>query len=218
MTQVVGATRWPGHEGLKAPQEPWPQGPEDKDQDRGFRSGACLKPCPESLTTRWAKPRTEGPTSGFVGAPEPKLTGEASFGPVDSQTWAPQGTAGWSKGAPTPVPDGGVAWDPEPKLAGEASPGRGTPRPGPLRVRQAGGRELPSQGPAGRCSGRCSLNTAMQSPRQRLPPRGPPVATESKLTGEALLGPVDFQTPAFSCIVIIFETLSVISVSRNYLS
>ncbi|KAJ1189483.1 hypothetical protein NDU88_006228 [Pleurodeles waltl] len=50
-----------------------------------------------------AHPRAQwGPAWG----PEAKLAGEASPGPVDSQFWAPQGTAGWKTRAPTPGPVG----------------------------------------------------------------------------------------------------------------
>ncbi|KAJ1202407.1 hypothetical protein NDU88_006207 [Pleurodeles waltl] len=52
--------------------------------------------------------------------------------PVDSQTWAPQGTASWRKGAPAPRPGGGLAGAPELKLAGQASQGPcGLPDLGP---------------------------------------------------------------------------------------
>ncbi|KAJ1092980.1 hypothetical protein NDU88_006090 [Pleurodeles waltl] len=44
MTRVVGATRWPGNKGVKAPQEPCPQGPEDKDQDGVSHPRACQSP------------------------------------------------------------------------------------------------------------------------------------------------------------------------------
>ncbi|KAJ1124520.1 hypothetical protein NDU88_002971 [Pleurodeles waltl] len=30
LTRVVGVTRWPGHMGVKAPQDPWPRGSEAK--------------------------------------------------------------------------------------------------------------------------------------------------------------------------------------------
>ncbi|KAJ1124518.1 hypothetical protein NDU88_002969 [Pleurodeles waltl] len=81
-------------------------GPEGKAQDRGSQLGA-------------------------VGTPEPKLTGEASLGPVDSLAWPPQGTAGWRKGAPAPgfsgVPVGhlNLNWKGTP-----SRPGR-LPGPGP---------------------------------------------------------------------------------------
>ncbi|KAJ1208872.1 hypothetical protein NDU88_004255 [Pleurodeles waltl] len=45
---------------------------------------------------------------GLTGAPEPKLAGKASLCLVDSQVWAPQVMARWSKGAPAPGPVG--AW------------------------------------------------------------------------------------------------------------
>ncbi|KAJ1210339.1 hypothetical protein NDU88_005705 [Pleurodeles waltl] len=54
-----------------------------------------------------AKPRTGAPNPAPGGAPEPKLTGESSLGPVDSQVRAPQGTAGWRKGVPDPGPSRG---------------------------------------------------------------------------------------------------------------
>ncbi|KAJ1194043.1 hypothetical protein NDU88_003338 [Pleurodeles waltl] len=60
---------------------------------------------------------------GPAGTPEPKLTGEALLGPVESQTRALQGIAGWRKGVPAPGPSGGPAGAPESKLAEKASPG-----------------------------------------------------------------------------------------------
>ncbi|KAJ1121991.1 hypothetical protein NDU88_000497 [Pleurodeles waltl] len=41
-------------------------------------------------------------------APKLKQEGEASPGPVGSQAWAPQGTAGWRNGVPVPGPSGGL--------------------------------------------------------------------------------------------------------------
>ncbi|KAJ1132402.1 hypothetical protein NDU88_010716 [Pleurodeles waltl] len=78
-------------------------------------------PC--HLVGRRAKPRTGAPNTMPAGAPEPKLTGESSLGPVDSQVWVPQGTAGWKKRVPAPGPGGGPTRAPKAKLAGEASPG-----------------------------------------------------------------------------------------------
>ncbi|KAJ1210340.1 hypothetical protein NDU88_005706 [Pleurodeles waltl] len=78
-------------------------------------------PC--HLMAQRAKPRTGAPNPGPAGAPEPKLTGESSLGPRDSQAWAPEVKTGWRKGVPVPGTSGGPAGAPEPKLAVEASPG-----------------------------------------------------------------------------------------------
>ncbi|KAJ1136766.1 hypothetical protein NDU88_003180 [Pleurodeles waltl] len=78
-------------------------------------------PC--HLVGRRAKPRAGALKTMPAGAPEPKLTGESSLGPVDFQAWAPKGTAGWRKGAPSSGPGGDPTRAPEAKLVGEASPG-----------------------------------------------------------------------------------------------
>ncbi|KAJ1179502.1 hypothetical protein NDU88_004736 [Pleurodeles waltl] len=111
-----------------------------------------------------------GPGGGPAGAPEAKLAGEASPGKVDSQVWAPQGTAGWRKGAPAPGPGGGRARAPEPKLAGEAFLG-------PCR--------LPDLGPSG--YGRLEQGST---------PQGPVGDPEARLAGEASPGLVDSQVLA----------------------
>ncbi|KAJ1165677.1 hypothetical protein NDU88_006094 [Pleurodeles waltl] len=54
---------------------------------------------------------------------EPKLTGESSLGPADSQAWAPLGYGKLEEGSTRPGSGGGPAGAPEPKLAEEASPG-----------------------------------------------------------------------------------------------
>ncbi|KAJ1089019.1 hypothetical protein NDU88_002172 [Pleurodeles waltl] len=82
-----------------------------------------LSQVPCHLVGRRAKPRIGAPNTMPTRAPEPKLTGESSLGPVYSQAWAPQGTAGWRKGTPALGPSGGPTRAPEAKLAGEASPG-----------------------------------------------------------------------------------------------
>ncbi|KAJ1190212.1 hypothetical protein NDU88_006950 [Pleurodeles waltl] len=100
-----------------------PSGPEDEAQDGGSHPRA-----PESeqageasshpnglpgrcLATRWAGGRSPGRGSYTEDSrspgPGPKLEGEASPGLVDFQALAPQGMAGWKKGAPVPGSVGG---------------------------------------------------------------------------------------------------------------
>ncbi|KAJ1171495.1 hypothetical protein NDU88_003356 [Pleurodeles waltl] len=44
---------------------------------------------------------TAAPNLGPARTHEYKLKGEELHGPVDSQAWSPQGTAGWKKGVPS---------------------------------------------------------------------------------------------------------------------
>ncbi|KAJ1197684.1 hypothetical protein NDU88_001540 [Pleurodeles waltl] len=106
-------------------------------------------------------------------APEPELAGEASQTPVDSQAWAPQGTAGWRKEAPAPGSSGGPVVAPEPELAEEVSQG------------PCGLRDL---GPSG--YGRLEQGSAR--PRARGGPAGAP---EPELAGEA--SPVPCRLPGY---------------------
>ncbi|KAJ1130742.1 hypothetical protein NDU88_009090 [Pleurodeles waltl] len=95
--------------------------------------------------TRWL-----GSEDGHL-VPEPKIDGKASPGPLDSQARAPQGTAGWRKGASAPGPGGGLASGPGPLTLNRPGKPSGPARhPGPtLRAQQAGGRECPIQGLVG---------------------------------------------------------------------
>ncbi|KAJ1219032.1 hypothetical protein NDU88_006603 [Pleurodeles waltl] len=104
---------------------------------------------PDHLVGLRAKPRTRAPNLGPAGAPEPKMTGEALIGPVDSQAWAPQGTAGWRKVVSAPRLVGARPRPLNQNQRGKPLCARWTPSLGPLRVQQAGGREHQSQGTAG---------------------------------------------------------------------
>ncbi|KAJ1196440.1 hypothetical protein NDU88_000311 [Pleurodeles waltl] len=167
-----------------------------------------LSRVPCDLVGRRAKPRTGAPTPGPDGAPEPTLTGEAFLGPVDSQSWAPQGTAGWRKGVLTPRPSGGPAGAPEPKLEGEASPGLVDSQAWAPRA-TAGWRKGVS-GPAGVWSELSEHSHIWESSPDPVPEPchlvgqrtkamtealtpGPARAPGPKQTGEASLGPVDSQ-------------------------
>ncbi|KAJ1126536.1 hypothetical protein NDU88_004943 [Pleurodeles waltl] len=110
------------------------------------------------------------PTQALAGGPEPKLTGEASLGPVDSQAWASQGTAGWRKGTPAPELCGGPAQAPEPELAGEASPGLGP-------------------------SGYGRLEEVITRPWARRGPGAQPGLSEQSHAGEVSLDPVPGSLP-----------------------
>ncbi|KAJ1090253.1 hypothetical protein NDU88_003388 [Pleurodeles waltl] len=163
-----------GHQGIKSPQEPWSR--EDLRTKGRIRVPA---PGPPKALSQ-----------GMARAPELEPEGEAFLGPADSQ--APWAMAGWKKGAPVPVPGGGPARAPEPEQVGEASLGPVDSQAWALRIRQAGGRERPPQGPAGVNGIRSSLNTDVHGsppqnlswvpchlvgqrarPGQRLPPQGP---------------------------------------------
>ncbi|KAJ1127099.1 hypothetical protein NDU88_005503 [Pleurodeles waltl] len=126
MTRVVGATRWLGHKGIKAPQA---SGARGQRPGWGSRLWTCqshagdpeLKPEGEASsglvdswawapwdTADWRKGTpAPGPSGGPAGAPEPEQAEEVSLGPVDSQAWAPQGMAGWRKGVPILGPSWG---------------------------------------------------------------------------------------------------------------
>ncbi|KAJ1203746.1 hypothetical protein NDU88_007527 [Pleurodeles waltl] len=82
------------------------------------------------------KAQNRGSNLEPAGAHEPKLTGEASLGWVDPQAWAPQGMAGWRKGAPNPGHGRGPAGVSELEVEVEASPAWRTPRPRLLMVRR----------------------------------------------------------------------------------
>ncbi|KAJ1153706.1 hypothetical protein NDU88_006464 [Pleurodeles waltl] len=76
-----------GPQGRKACQEPWPQGARGQSPGWG--------PPPRGLPEPWHGDR------------ELKPEGEASPGLVDSQAWAPHGTAGWRMGASVQGPSRG---------------------------------------------------------------------------------------------------------------
>ncbi|KAJ1089018.1 hypothetical protein NDU88_002171 [Pleurodeles waltl] len=124
MTRVVGATRWPGHEGEKGPQDPWLWGARGQRPVRGLPPQGLPKPWPGaqpgSLNSNqkgkppraWLTPRPrplgvrqaeaqerppQGPVGGSARAPETKQLWEAYPGPVDSLAWAPLDLAGWFK-------------------------------------------------------------------------------------------------------------------------
>ncbi|KAJ1136765.1 hypothetical protein NDU88_003179 [Pleurodeles waltl] len=126
---------------------------EDKVHARVSHPGSCHSPC-------------LGPRA-LPGSPEYEQAGEASTGTVDSQAWAPQGTAGWRKGVPVPGPGAQLGLF-EHCHTGEASrdssPGA-LPHGGPEDKAQARG---PTLGPA----------TALAR------------APEPKPAGEDSLGPV----------------------------
>ncbi|KAJ1181990.1 hypothetical protein NDU88_007189 [Pleurodeles waltl] len=86
---------------------------------------------------------------GPAGVPKLKPEEEAFPCPADSQAWAPWGTAGWSEGAPPQDPVGAQLGPLNPNRKGKPPRAWWTPRPGPLRVWQARGRECQSQGPVG---------------------------------------------------------------------
>ncbi|KAJ1209263.1 hypothetical protein NDU88_004641 [Pleurodeles waltl] len=98
---------------------------------------------------------TPGPGGGLVRAHEPCHAGEASLGPTGPRLGhlATQRAGGRSPGLGTPIP-----WPPGPQARpgvlnsnrqGKPPWAQWTPRPMPLRVRQAGGREHLPQGLVG---------------------------------------------------------------------
>ncbi|KAJ1125157.1 hypothetical protein NDU88_003594 [Pleurodeles waltl] len=97
--------------------------------------------------------------------------GVPTLEPATAQAWAPQGTAGWRKGAAAPGPSGGPTGDPELKLAGEASPVQVDSQAWAPQGMAGWRKGAPAPGPGG----------------------GPTGAPKPKLAGEALLGPVNSQ-------------------------
>ncbi|KAJ1104371.1 hypothetical protein NDU88_001783 [Pleurodeles waltl] len=151
-------------------------------------------PC--HLVGRRAKPRTGAPTPGPAGAPEPKLAEEASPGPVDSQAWANQGTAGWRKGATVPGPargslnmamQGSPPWTPSkvpcPTVDGWMKPRTGAPTLGPSRTLAQGPAGAPKLKPKGEDSpGQVDSQAWPLRVRKTggsvCPPQGPPGARD----------------------------------------
>ncbi|KAJ1189818.1 hypothetical protein NDU88_006560 [Pleurodeles waltl] len=103
-------------------------------------------PLPGRMKAEQPSSGLESKESGGARKP-PGGLGTCALAPSSTQclaTWLPRERSP-SQGL---LPQGPVG-APEPEQAGEASPGPVTHRSGPLRARQAGGRELTPQGPMG---------------------------------------------------------------------
>ncbi|KAJ1189482.1 hypothetical protein NDU88_006227 [Pleurodeles waltl] len=133
---------------------------------------AWWTPRPGSLRVRQAGGREHPPRARWSpgGAPEPKLAGEDSPGPVDSQVSAPRGTAGRRKGVPVPGPGRGQ----EPGQSSLNTAMHGSPPQTLSRVP-------------------CHLVGRRAKSRTGVPNTIPAGASDPKLTGESLLGLVDSQ-------------------------